>query len=54
MESGISTRQVLVHFYQSNKLITLFRQGGPRRLTSDDVYHDYHIPTNSIVIPNQW
>jgi len=28
--------------------------GGPHYSTNDDLYHDYHIPANSIVIPNQW
>jgi len=28
--------------------------GLPHQLTNDDLYNDYHIPANSIVIPNQW
>jgi len=28
--------------------------GVPHQSTSDDLYNDYHIPANSIVIPNQW
>jgi hypothetical protein len=36
------------------KLTSLFRQGVPHQSTSDDLYNDYHIPANSIVIPNQW
>jgi len=34
--------------------MSLSRQGVPHQLTSDDLYNDYHIPANSIVIPNQW
>ena len=29
-------------------------QGIPHQSISDDLYNDYHIPANSIVIPNQW
>jgi hypothetical protein len=36
------------------KLTSLSRQGVPHQSTSDDLYNDYHIPANSIVIPNQW
>jgi len=28
--------------------------GVPHQSTSDDLYNDYHIPANSIVIANQW
>ena len=37
-----------------NKLTSLSRQGLPHQLTSDDLYNDYHMPANSVVIPNQW
>ena len=37
-----------------NKLTPLFRQGIPHQSTRDDVYNGYHIPVNSVVIPNQW
>ena len=29
-------------------------QGAPHLSTADDVYNDYHIPANSLVIANQW
>ena len=32
----------------------LSRQGLPHQSTSDDLYNDYHIPANSVVIANQW
>ena len=35
-------------------LTSLSRQGGPRLLTSDDLYNGYHILADSVVIPNQW
>ena len=35
-------------------LTSLSPQGGAHRSTSDDLYNGYHIPTNSIIIPNQW
>jgi len=28
--------------------------GNPHLSTSDDIYNDYHIPANSLVIANQW
>ena len=37
-----------------NKLTSLFRQGLPHQSSFDDLYNDYHIPANSIVIANQW
>ena len=44
----------LFRFQHSNKLTSLSRQGLPHQSTSDDIYNDYHIPANSIVIANQW
>ena len=41
-------------FMMGNKLTSLLRQGIPHQSTSDDLHNDYHIPANSIIIPNQW
>ena len=37
-----------------NRLRSLFREGAPHLSTADDIYHEYHIPANSLVIANQW
>ena len=37
-----------------NKLTSLSLQGVPHLSTIDDLYNDYHIPANSIMVPNQW
>ena len=38
----------------SNKLTSLSFQGVAHQSTGDDLYKDYHIPSNSVMIPNQW
>ena len=40
--------------HHDNKLTNLSRQGLPHQSTSDDLYNDYLIPANSVVIPNLW
>ena len=37
-----------------NKLTSMSRQGAPHLSTADDIYNEYHIPANSLVIANQW
>ena len=37
-----------------NKLTFSSRQGVPHQSTDDDLYNDYYIPANSIVVANQW
>ena len=44
----------LSNIMRTNKMTSLSRQGVPHQSTSDDFYNDYHIPANTIVIPNQW
>jgi len=34
--------------------MSLFRQGVPHMVISDDLFNGYHIPANSVVITNQW
>jgi len=41
---------VIKEVYRWNPVIPL----NPHQSTRDDLYHDYHIPTNSIVMANQW
>ena len=38
----------------NNKLTSSSRQGVPHLSTNDDLYNDYHIPANSLMVPNQW
>jgi hypothetical protein len=40
--------------FSSQAVLSLSRQGVPHQSTSDDLYNGYHIPANSLVIPNQW
>ena len=40
--------------HDGNELTSFFRQGVAHQSTNDDLYNDYHIPANSIVLPNQW
>jgi hypothetical protein len=35
-------------------LTSLSRQGIPHLSINDDLYNDYYIPANSVVIANQW
>ena len=37
-----------------NKLTFSSRQGVPHQSIDNDIYNDYHIPANSIVVANQW
>lgn len=49
-----SFRFVLPLFIQSFSRIIPFFAGIPHSTTSPDVYNDYHIPQNAMVIPNIW
>ena len=37
-----------------NKLTSLFHEGVPHQSTDNDLYKNYHISANSLVIANQW
>ena len=47
-------RSLFLPNIDDNRLTSLSCQGVVHQSTSDDLYNEYHIPANSVVIPNQW